>query len=121
MSIPTQRSDEAPSGAVMGIVIESLRRVEDSLTRLSENVTTQLARLPSDYVPRREVERRLDELTLDIGAERTERMAALKEIRTEADIAKERASQFRRYLIATGVAAIGAVGGVGVGVINHFS
>jgi GH25 family lysozyme M1 (1,4-beta-N-acetylmuramidase) len=36
-----------------------------------------LARLPNEYVPRREAERRLDELTLDLAAERLARESAI--------------------------------------------
>lgn len=103
---------------MLNLVVDTLRRVEDSLGRLSENVTMQLSRLPSDYVPRREVERRLDELTFDIAGEETARVAAIKDLKDEIEKARARAVTFRHWLIGTGVTASAALGST---LINHFT
>jgi hypothetical protein len=105
---------------VLNLVVDTLRRVEDSLGRLSENVTLQLSRLPSDYVPRREAERRLDELTLDIAAEEQERLAAIKELKDDIEAAKARQTTAHRFLIATSVAAITGLLTTAASVITHY-
>lgn len=104
----------------MGMVVESLRRLEDSVTRLSENVNHQLSRLPSEYVPRREVERRLDELTVDLGAEEAERVRKIDGLRAEIDRHQEQATTTRRWLIGTTLAAMSATAGVVFGILSHF-
>jgi len=104
----------------MGMVVESLRRLEDSVTRLTENVNMQLSRLPSDYVPRREVERRLDELTIDLGQEQVERQRTVEALRADMERAQEEALATRRWLVATALAALSAGAGVLFGILNHF-
>lgn len=60
-----------PDGQVpisaLSLIVDGLKRVEESITRLAVELHDQLGRLPNDYVPRREVDRRFDEHTMDIG------------------------------------------------------
>jgi hypothetical protein len=121
MTIPVQRGPESDgTGRVLGIVVESLRRLDDSVSQLSRDVNTQLSRLPNDYVPRREVERRFDELTVDVGELRLRADAAAKtrEDRDRED-ARERATA-RRWriglVLASGMSATGVVSGI----VLHF-
>jgi len=104
----------------MGMVVESLRRLEDSVARLSENVNMQLSRLPTEYVPRREVERRLDELTIDAGEERAERQRGIDSLRADIDKAQKQSIETRRWLIATTLTTVSAAAGVLFGILNHF-
>ncbi|MDP5182189.1 hypothetical protein QOZ88_06030 [Blastococcus sp. BMG 814] len=108
MTVPVQR--DGPDSGVLGFVAESLRRLEDSVARGFADVNNQLSRLPNDYVPRRELDRRLDEFTFDIAELRKHR---------ETDAA-ERANA-RRWLI--GLAVTGALSATGVvsGIVLHFT
>jgi hypothetical protein len=70
--------------SVIGMVVDGLRRVEESVTRLSTDMHDQLSRLPDIYVPRREVERRFDEHTIDLGEIRAH--TAAKQMQHDADM-----------------------------------
>lgn len=54
--------------SALSMIVDGLKRLEESITRLSVDMHEQMGRLPNDYVPRREVERRLDEYAIDLGA-----------------------------------------------------
>lgn len=64
--------------------MDGLREVKESIHRLSLDVNGQLSRLPDLYVPRRELEHRYDEHTLDIGELRVQVAAGIT--RHEADV-----------------------------------
>lgn len=109
--------------SVVGMIVDSLKRVEESVTRLSTDMHEQMSRLPSLYVPRLEVDRRFDEHTIDLG----ELRAALAEKRAthDADIrsleedierveARRKADEAqrqgdRRWLLATFLTVLGLV------------
>lgn len=128
MTVPVQRGPESDgTGRVLGFVAESLRRLEDSVGRLSSDVNGQLARLPNDYVPRREVERRFDEVCIDLGELRQRADAADKareaeekeRAAREREVARERRT-VRLTLAGLAFTAMSATAGVVFGVINHF-
>lgn len=113
----------------MQIILEGLRRIEDSsaagLRRLEDSVdrgfdtvNQQLSRMPNDYVPRREVERRLDEITVDLGAERAERIEADKAQQADAKEAKVQASNHRRALWIAVPGGLTGVGSLIVSILN---
>lgn len=52
----------------MDYMVESFRRLEDTVARGFEDVRTQLSQLPGDYVPRREFDRYRDERTIEMAA-----------------------------------------------------
>lgn len=51
---------------VMALVIDGLREVKESISALTRDMNEQMSRLPDIYVPRREIDRRFDEHTIDI-------------------------------------------------------
>lgn len=86
---------ESTNGAdptVIGLVTQGLAEVKEAVTQLSRDLHGTLARLPNDYVPRREVERWRDERTIEVGslrvdlaAERNARVAAIRELAEQRD------------------------------------
>lgn len=94
------------------MIVEGLREVKESITRLGADVNSQWSRLPQDYVPRREVEHRLDEHTIDIGEVRSQliQKGAKHEVDVERlerqihDIEAKRQAD-RRWLVGTALAA----------------
>lgn len=118
--MPTQR-DGAGDAGVLGFVAESLRRLEDSVARGFSDVNRQLTELPTHYIPRQELQKELDRLTVNIGAEEAERKSDIAELRRqrEAQAAEQRTA--RRWLI--GLAATGALSATGVvsGIVLHFT
>lgn len=89
MTVPVQRGPESDgTGRVLGFVAESLRRLEDSVAKLSSDVNTQMSRLPELYVPRREIDRWRDELSVDLGAEESARKADVGRLADRLDEAE---------------------------------
>lgn len=107
--------------SALSMIVDGLREVKDSITRLSIDMHEQLSRLPNDYVPRRELERRFDEYTIDLGdlrarlvEKRETHNADIKDLREclkaiedarEADEQQRQAD--RRWLIGTVIAVVG--------------
>lgn len=106
---PVQPRDEGGiPGGVVSMIVDGLNRVEESITRLSADVNGRLGQLPNDYVPRREVEHRFDEHTIDIGELRGQIVAkgAKHDLDVEAlkkalDLDRERRQTDRRWVIGT--------------------
>ncbi len=111
---PPRTEDGAPS--VLGIVVESLRRLESGI----EGIRRELADLPRNFLPRLEADRRFDELGLDV-ARLEASLKRTEDARAEAarDAARE-ATATRRWLVTTGLACLGACSGVVFGIVNHF-
>jgi len=112
----------APDGpTVIGLVTAGLAEVKDAVSQLSRDLHGTLTRLPTDYVPRREVERRIDELIIDLGAERAARETALRAINDATEKANTERQSHRRWLIGLGtgtfLSAIGVLGGI----VDHFN
>lgn len=117
--LPTPRGAEDVPGAVLGIVVESLRRLEDSVGRLSSDMNGQLSRLPELYVPRRELDRRFEDLAADVAegvrkvtSEETDRRADVEKLRNQWTAA-------RRYAITTVVGGLSAATAVVAVVLTH--
>lgn len=70
--------------SVLSMIVDGLREVKESVARLSVDMTGQLSKMPDIYVPRREVEHRLDEHTIDIGELRNR--AEVRKVSHDADI-----------------------------------
>lgn len=106
---------------VLALITAGLAEVKEAVTQLSRDLHGTLAKLPNDYVPRRELERRLDELTLGLGEERITRERALAELSEVAAQAEKERTSHRRWLI--GLATATAMSGMGViaGLVTHFS
>jgi hypothetical protein len=123
MTLPTQRGPDtgAGGGGVLGFVAESLRRLEDSVMRGFADVNRQLTEMPTHYVPRREVERRFDELCIDLGAEQAARKADIADLKSAAAAAEQSRVAARRWVIGLAVAT--SMSGIGVisGVVLHFT
>lgn len=116
MSGPAAHHDGGPVPAsILPLILDGLREVKESVSRLSVDMNGQLSRLPEIYVPRREVEHRLDEHTIDIGevrgqvlakaakhdadVERLTHMIDATEERRKADEARRQAD--RRWVVGT--------------------
>jgi hypothetical protein len=119
-------TDSTPT--VIGLVTQGLAEVKDAVSQLSRDLHGTLARLPNDYVPRREVERWRDERTIEVGAlraeiaaERTAREEAIKGLEDAHDRAERDRRVSRRWVIGTGLATAGSAAGVLFGIIDHFS
>lgn len=134
MTVPVQRGPDTNGQGmhVLGFVAESLRRLEDSVARGFADVNVQLSKLPNEYIPRQELQRELDRLTLNLGVEEVERRADIAALRAQLEedarraaeqaraIAAERTNA-RRWLI--GLAVTGALSAAGVvsGIVLHFT
>lgn len=105
---------------VIGLVTQGLAEVKEAVSQLSRDLHTALGRLPNDYVPRREVERRFDELSVDLGAERAERLRAIQALEEAHRAAAAARAEDRRWRwgLATGSAI--SLLGVASGIYLHF-
>lgn len=137
MPAPDGRGSGPPPDAVTSLILDGLREVKESLTRLSADVSGQLSRLPELYMPRREIEHRLDEHTIDIGAleaklaaranhhdDDVRRLTALvekaeKERRAERDADDERREGYRRWVIGVSVPALLTLIGLVIAVLTR--
>jgi hypothetical protein len=106
---------------VIGLVTAGLTEVKEAVTQLSRDLHGTLARLPTDYVPRRELERRLDELVIDLGAEVAAREGAIKALTDAHAKAEDDRVRGRRWLIGTSLATALSALGVLAGILTHFS
>lgn len=113
-------SEQAPT-TVLALITAGLTEVKEAVAQLSRDLHGQLSRLPTDYVPRREIERRLDELTIDLGVERVARETALSALKDAAEREAVNRRVHRRWLI--GLAVGTAISGTGLvsGIVLHFS
>lgn len=105
---------------VIGLVTQGLADVKDALAQLSRDLHSTLTRLPNDYVPRREVERRFDELSIDLGAERAERIAAVKALEEAQKAAEGERKANRRVLWPVAAGSAVSLLGVISGIYLHF-
>lgn len=104
----------------ISLIVDGLRRVEESITRLSADVHDQMSRLPELYVPRREVERRFDEHSIDIGevsarlvekrashdADIKDLRACLKQIETDREEDEQQRRRDRQWAIGVAVTVL---------------
>ena len=135
VTIPAQRGyatssdlggDVSPT--VLTLISEGLREVKDAVHLLGRDMNEQLSKMPEAYVPRREVERRFDDVTIDLGAlagrcDRMEKGVEDAERRREATAtaAAAEAKTARRWLITTSLTAGSALVGVVGGITIHFT
>lgn len=112
---------ESASPTVLTLITAGLTEVKDAVNALSRDLHGTLARLPTDYVPRRELERRLDELIHDLSVEVAARDRAIQALKETADqVAADRVVA-RRWVIGLGVATGCSMTGVLTGVVLHFT
>ncbi|RBY82691.1 hypothetical protein [Blastococcus sp. TF02A-26] len=114
MTIPVQRGPESDgTGRVLSLVVESLRRVEDSVGRLSADMRVELAKLPEQYIHRREADRRFDELSLAVREEEAERQRDVASAREQVTGLERRLVEGRRWVVGlacgSGLAGIGLI------------
>lgn len=103
-------TDPSASPTVLALITAGLTEVRDAVSQLSRDLQGQLSRLPTDYVPRRELERRLDELTADLAA-----------LELAAKQAESERRSHRRWLLGLVVATGCSGAGVVAGVASHFA
>jgi hypothetical protein len=111
--------NEGANPTVIGLVTQGLAEVKEAVTQLSRDLHGTLARLPTDYVPRREVERRFDDLIIDLGAEQAAREQAVKALVEAQDKAALAAASHRRWLIGTVLTVLIALLGFGIDLAGH--
>jgi hypothetical protein len=106
---------------VIGLVTAGLAEVKEAVAQLSRDLHITLSSLPNEYVPRREIERRMDEFSIDLGAERVAREAAFRQISDMADKAVKERADHRRWIIGLAVGTAMSAFGVMTGVVLHFT
>lgn len=116
------------SDGVMSMVVGSLQRLEDSLGRLSADMRVELAKLPEQYVHRREADRRFDELCLDLAEERASREAdirdanaSIKDANASVKDLEKRLVEGRRWFVGLACGTGLSAAGVLIGILNQFS
>lgn len=112
-------SDANPT--VIGLVTQGLTEVKEAVSQLSRDLHSTLSRLPNEYVPRRELERRLDEFAIDVAAERAERLAAVKALEEATAEAERKRVSARRWLVGLSTGSGISLAGVLSGIYLHFS
>lgn len=126
----TELPDQTPT--VIGLVTAGLAEVKEAVNALSRDLHSTLAKLPNEYVPRREVERRLDEMTIDIAAEKADRQSSIRAVQdaataaqqavAEADTARETERiTARRWATGLAIATAVEMTGVLAGIFMHFN
>jgi membrane-bound lytic murein transglycosylase B len=116
---------------MLSYVAGTVGRLEESVERGFREVREVLSRMPNDYVPRRELDKRFDDVTFDVAElrrarEQDQRDKAAAEIQAERDrqARLEQAARDRRtdrwQRIALAVSSSLALTGTGVGVVLHF-
>lgn len=88
---------------VLGIILETLRKLETTIGSLRSDLHVELSRLPELYVPRREVERRFDEHTIDLGEVR----ASVTAVEEKRRVDERQRQADRRWLLATVLTSLG--------------
>jgi hypothetical protein len=98
---------------VLAMIVEGLREVKEALASMSRDVNSQLSKLPDIYVPRREVDHRFDEHTIDIGELRNQVAAGLarhqvdiERIESQIEMTRERHEEDRKWAIGTAIAVV---------------
>ena len=120
-ALPSQRSPEEGSAPMLTYIAESVRELDRSLERGLEGIRQQLAELPTHYVPRRELERRLDEITVDIGAVRAAHEAAERTRETRQREDRRERRNLRLAIAGTAIAGASATTGVVALLFPHLS
>lgn len=107
--------------SVLTLITAGLTEVKEAVSQLSRDLHGTLSRLPTDYVPRRELERRLDEIVLDLAAERARCDGAFRSLKEASDKHEADRITGRRWLIGVAAATAMSAAGVLAGVITHFN
>lgn len=91
MTVPAPRGGDTgqEQTTVLGILVETTRRIEDTVARGFDNVNTQLARLPEVYVARREFDRYRDERAVEIQGGLQKHDRDIAELRAAQDKERE--------------------------------
>ena len=114
------QTDQGTSPTFLTLITAGLTEVKHAVTALSRDLNGVLSRMPTEYVPRREIERRMDELIIDIGAEKAARENDVKSLKEATEKAQNERRTHMRWLIGPGAATV--MSGIGVlsGVFLHF-
>lgn len=120
-ALPAPRTPEEGSAPMLTYIAESVRDLDRSLERGLESIRQQLAELPSLYVPRRELERRLDELTVDIGEVRASHEAAERDRENRQREDRRERRNLRLAIAGTAIAGASATTGVVALLFPHLS
>jgi hypothetical protein len=116
MSAPAPRSSS--EGQVVSIVVEGLRRLEDSVAQGFRDVNATLSRLPEQYVARREFDRYRDEQTLDLQQAQRKHDNDVAELRAAHDKAEAKRVSAHRFLWGTAIAALASLAAVAAVIVS---
>lgn len=107
--VPDPKEPTVPEATVLSMLVDAVRRVEESVVQLSRDVNTQIGLLPSTYVPRQEVRQWVDDLIIDVGKEEAERRTDIAGLRAEVAAVEERrrSDRWQAITVALSLAGLG--------------
>lgn len=114
-------TETGASPTVLTLITAGLTEVKDAVSALSRDLNGVLSRMPTEYVPRREIERRMDELIIDVGAERAARESAVRNLQEASEKAHAERRTHMRWLIGLGLGTGMSFVGVVSGIVLHFA
>lgn len=115
--VPPPRTE---GSGLLNYIADSVRDLGTSMDRGFEGIRRELSELPRQYVPRLEVDRRFDELGIDVGEMKAKYEAAERDRAQAARDAEVTRRSTRRWLVTTTVAAASSLAGVVGGITVHF-
>lgn len=118
MTVPAQRGN-AEDSTVLGMVLDGVREVKESVQRMQTDINTRLDGLDQKYVPRQEIDARFSESQRD--RQNIHTLIAEHKARHDADVIRlsasntaleEKLTAARRYALTTSIAGFLAVVGL---------
>lgn len=116
--VPTPRETNEGRAEVVSIVVDGLRRLEDSVATGFRDINAALSRLPEQYVPRREFDRYRDELTLDWQQAQNKHDADVQALRAAHNESEARRVSAHRFLWGTALTALASLAAVAAVIIS---
>lgn len=104
---------------MLGILVETTRRIEDTVARGFDNINAQLSRLPETYVNRREFDRYRDEIIVDWQAAQLKHEADIKKICEDVAANEARRIARGRYVVTTLIALAAVLVALAALVLAH--
>lgn len=122
MTVPAPRGAEAGGSAdetttVLGILVATTRRIEDTVARGFDSVNLQLSRLPDTYVNLRDFDRYRNERAAEWVDAKKQHDRDIDELKVDAEKRAEQARTFRHWLIGTGSTACLGMAAIAVEII----
>jgi hypothetical protein len=106
---------------MLSYIADSVRQLDASVERGFEGIRRELSELPRHYVPRLEIDRRFDEVTLDVGELRRRLEADAGERQRQAERLEDHRRSTRWQVIGLAAGSAVSVFGTLFGVFVHFS